>query len=76
LHTSRDSGRLERVRAEKSDSAPQVLDQLLAQAEQAAASDVHLQMRNGCASISFRLDGVMTPVNELPEGLRNAFRPD
>jgi type II secretory ATPase GspE/PulE/Tfp pilus assembly ATPase PilB-like protein len=55
--------------AQKSDSAPQVLDQLLAQAEQAAASDVHLQMRNGCALISFRLDGVMTSVNELPEGL-------
>src|SRR6266446_10049641 len=35
-------------------------------AEQAGASDVHLQMRNGTASVAFRLDGVMAPIEELP----------
>jgi len=36
------------------------------QAEQAGASDIHLQMRAGSASVAFRLDGVMTPTAELP----------
>ena len=47
------------------ESAPEVLEQLLGQAERARASDIHLQMHEGTASVSFRLDGVMTPVTEL-----------
>jgi type II secretory ATPase GspE/PulE/Tfp pilus assembly ATPase PilB-like protein len=47
-------------------SAPQVLADLLQQAERAGASDIHLQMTGQNARISFRLDGVMTPVTELP----------
>jgi type II secretory ATPase GspE/PulE/Tfp pilus assembly ATPase PilB-like protein len=47
-------------------SAPQVLERLVAQAERAGASDIHLHMREGAASIAFRLDGVMTPTPDLP----------
>jgi type II secretory ATPase GspE/PulE/Tfp pilus assembly ATPase PilB-like protein len=47
-------------------SAPEILERLVHRAEQAGASDVHLQMRNGTASVAFRLDGVMAPVEELP----------
>ncbi len=47
-------------------SAPEVLSRLLRQAEAAAASDVHLQMTGAGAAVSFRLDGLMTPVCELP----------
>jgi type II secretory ATPase GspE/PulE/Tfp pilus assembly ATPase PilB-like protein len=47
-------------------SAPEALERLIHQAENAAASDIHLQMRDGAASVSFRLDGVMTPSAELP----------
>jgi type II secretory ATPase GspE/PulE/Tfp pilus assembly ATPase PilB-like protein len=50
-------------------SAPEMLEQLVHQAEKAGASDIHLQMREGAASVSFRLDGVMTPTTELPAGL-------
>jgi type II secretory ATPase GspE/PulE/Tfp pilus assembly ATPase PilB-like protein len=52
--------------AQTEDAAPQVLERLVAQAEQAGASDIHLQMRGGAASVSFRLDGVMTPAAPLP----------
>jgi len=48
------------------ESAPEILERLVAQAERAGASDIHLQMRPGSASITFRLDGVMTPTAELP----------
>jgi type II secretory ATPase GspE/PulE/Tfp pilus assembly ATPase PilB-like protein len=47
-------------------SAPQILERLVQQAEQAEASDIHLQMVSGSAAISFRLDGVMTPAATLP----------
>jgi general secretion pathway protein E len=47
-------------------SAPEVFARLIRQAERANASDIHLQMRDGGAQVSFRLDGVMTPVTELP----------
>jgi general secretion pathway protein E len=47
-------------------SAPKVLEQLVRQAEQAGASDIHLQMRGHSAEVAFRLDGVITPGNELP----------
>lgn len=47
-------------------SAPEVLSRLIRQAESAAASDVHLQMTGAGAAVSFRLDGLLTPVCELP----------
>jgi general secretion pathway protein E len=52
--------------ADSGESAPQILERLVAQAEQAGASDIHLQMRPGSAAVAFRLDGVMTPTADLP----------
>jgi len=52
--------------ADRGESAPQVLERLVTQAERAGASDIHLQMRSDSASVAFRLDGVMTPTAELP----------
>lgn len=46
-------------------SAPKVLEQLVHQAERAGASDIHLQMRSKSAEVAFRLDGVITPAEEL-----------
>ncbi len=39
--------------------------ELLAQAERAGASDIHLRMTGAGAEVLFRLDGVMTPVRVL-----------
>jgi type II secretory ATPase GspE/PulE/Tfp pilus assembly ATPase PilB-like protein len=50
-------------------SAPQILESLVQQAERADASDIHLQMRGTAASVSFRLDGVMTPADDLPSAV-------
>lgn len=50
-------------------SAPLALERLVRQAEQADASDIHLQMRGAAAAVSFRLDGVMTSASEIPEPL-------
>jgi general secretion pathway protein E len=50
-------------------SAPRALEELIAQAERAAASDVHLQMNGKVAQVSFRLDGVMSPASTLSEEL-------
>lgn len=47
-------------------SAPEVLEQLVHRAELAGASDIHLQMRGKSAEVGFRLDGLITPVRELP----------
>lgn len=47
-------------------SAPKVLEQLIQQAEQSGASDIHLQMRGKSAEVAFRLDGVITTGRELP----------
>ncbi len=47
-------------------SAPKLLEGLVQQAERAGASDIHLQMRGKAADVAFRLDGVITPANELP----------
>ncbi len=47
-------------------SAPEVLENLVRLAERAGASDIHLQMRGKSAEVGFRLDGVITPVRELP----------
>ena len=51
----------------KASSAPEILEQLIHRAERAGASDIHLQMAGPGAQVAFRLDGVMTPVSELPE---------
>lgn len=48
-------------------SAPQVVEEIVAQAERAGASDIHLQMTGRTASVFFRLDGMMVPVKELDE---------
>jgi type II secretory ATPase GspE/PulE/Tfp pilus assembly ATPase PilB-like protein len=48
-----------------SPSAPVILEQMVRQAEQAGASDIHLQMRGKTADVSFRLDGVITPTTPL-----------
>lgn len=45
--------------------APGILRHLIQQAEQAGASDIHLQMRGRLAEVAFRLDGVIAPVTEL-----------
>jgi general secretion pathway protein E len=52
--------------ADSEQSAPEVLERLVQQAERAGASDIHLQMREGAAAVAFRLDGVMTPTADLP----------
>lgn len=46
--------------------APELLEQLIQQAERAGASDVHLQMRQAVAEVAFRLDGVIVPTSTLP----------
>ena len=50
-------------------SAPEILERLIRQAEQAGASDIHLHMRGQTAEVCFRLDGVITPASELPAGV-------
>jgi general secretion pathway protein E len=50
-------------------TAPEVLEQLIATAERAGASDIHLQMRDRVAEVSFRLDGVLSPVSTLAEDI-------
>jgi type II secretory ATPase GspE/PulE/Tfp pilus assembly ATPase PilB-like protein len=50
-------------------SAPQVLEELMRQAESARASDIHLQMIGARAEVAFRLDGVMTPISGLDDAL-------
>ncbi|MGO8701830.1 MAG: GspE/PulE family protein [Limisphaerales bacterium] len=46
-------------------TVPEIVENLIHQAERAMASDIHLQMAKGGAVVSFRLDGLMTPVTEL-----------
>ena len=48
-------------------AAPALLEKLIEDAAAAAASDIHLQMVNHCAEISFRLDGVLCPITKLGE---------
>ena len=50
-------------------SAPQFLEVLVRRAEQAGASDIHLQMLGQPAQITFRLDGVMVPAGGIAGGL-------
>jgi type II secretory ATPase GspE/PulE/Tfp pilus assembly ATPase PilB-like protein len=51
------------------ETAPQILERLVGQAERAGASDIHLQMAPDSAAISFRLDGVMTPMVSMPRAI-------
>ena len=46
--------------------APKILVDLILQAEKSGASDIHLQMRGQTAQVAFRLDGVLTPITEIP----------
>jgi type II secretory ATPase GspE/PulE/Tfp pilus assembly ATPase PilB-like protein len=46
--------------------APEILENLVQLAERAGASDIHFQMRGKTAEVGFRLDGLITPVRELP----------
>ena len=55
--------------AENSTGAPELLEQLVHQAEQAGASDIHIQMRGAVAEVSLRLDGVLAPTTKLPSGI-------
>lgn len=50
-------------------SAPRFLEDLVHRAEQAGASDIHLQMLGQLAQIAFRLDGMMVPTGEISDGL-------
>jgi type II secretory ATPase GspE/PulE/Tfp pilus assembly ATPase PilB-like protein len=54
------------AKAAPAQSAPEVLENLVQLAERAGASDIHLQMRGKVAEVGFRLDGLITPVRELP----------
>jgi type II secretory ATPase GspE/PulE/Tfp pilus assembly ATPase PilB-like protein len=57
------------VHLDSESSAPDYLDNLIQEAEQANASDIHLQMLGSDASVSFRLDGVMAAPRKLPANL-------
>lgn len=46
-------------------NAPKIVETLIKRAQTARASDVHLHMQGGAATVAFRLDGVITPVEEL-----------
>jgi general secretion pathway protein E len=46
-------------------SAPEIVEKLVLQAEQAGASDVHLHMTHHGAQVAFRLDGVLAPVEPI-----------
>lgn len=46
--------------------AAATLKELVQRAEQARASDIHLHIRGATAEVAFRLDGVITPIKELP----------
>ena len=54
---------------EGADSAPELVQRLVQQAERAGASDIHLQMLGAAAAVSFRLDGVISPSTEIPGDL-------
>jgi type II secretory ATPase GspE/PulE/Tfp pilus assembly ATPase PilB-like protein len=51
------------------DSAPSVVERLVRDAEEAGASDLHLQMTGEGANISLRIDGVMCSRGDLPQSL-------
>lgn len=47
-------------------SAPEIVEQIILQAERVSASDIHLQLDSCGATVSFRLDGLLTAVTQLP----------
>jgi len=47
-------------------SVPRIVEDLIRRAERAMASDIHLQMGNDGAVVSFRLDGLMTSATKFP----------
>jgi type II secretory ATPase GspE/PulE/Tfp pilus assembly ATPase PilB-like protein len=49
------------------ENAPDILEKLIQRAEQAGASDIHMQMLGKSAEVAFRLDGVISPVSKLPD---------
>jgi type II secretory ATPase GspE/PulE/Tfp pilus assembly ATPase PilB-like protein len=53
------------VNPRREPSAPEVLEGLVAKAEQAGASDLHLQFNGTSGSVCFRVDGVLAPITEL-----------
>jgi general secretion pathway protein E len=57
------------ARKSEADAVPEILEKLVQRAERAGASDIHLQMRGKAAEVSFRLDGVLSPVSELSEAI-------
>jgi general secretion pathway protein E len=50
-------------------SAPRALEALVRHAEQAGASDIHIQQAGSEARVSFRLDGVLTAIETLANPL-------
>jgi len=52
--------------AQPEPAAPQILERLVQQAERANASDIHLHLQSGAATVAFRLDGVLAPAATLP----------
>lgn len=55
-------------------SAPAIVEELVRKAEAAGASDIHLQMTQGEAEVSLRLDGLMAPAAKLaPEAAERVF---
>jgi type II secretory ATPase GspE/PulE/Tfp pilus assembly ATPase PilB-like protein len=55
--------------ANRLEAAPEILQKLIQRAENAGASDIHVQMRGKKAEVLFRLDGVISPIAELPESI-------
>lgn len=55
------------MQTEPEPSAPKILEGLIHHAESAGASDIHLQMVGKAAQVSFRLDGVISPVSQLAD---------
>jgi len=62
-----DKQRINEPQTNEADSAPKLLEKLVQRAESAGASDIHVQMRGKAAEVSFRLDGVLSPVSELSD---------
>jgi general secretion pathway protein E len=54
---------------ESATSVPGIVEDLIHEAERAMASDIHLQMGNDGAAVSFRLDGLMTPTTRFPSDI-------
>ena len=73
-------GELERIAAdidaleEAAAAAPVVrlVDQIVAEALQAGASDVHLEPEGDLLRVRHRIDGILTTTHELQSGIRNA----